>query len=96
MLYLQPMQIVELAGHIGSVLSSITFLPQVYKTWKSKKAGDLSMTMLSIVCISTIVWLIYGIGLTLWPVIICNSIICLLSLLLIAFKLVYSKADTQK
>lgn len=84
------MTAVEMAGHLGSILSSITFMPQVYKTWKSKSAGDLSMLMMSIVFISTIVWLIYGIGNNLWPVIICNGIICVLSLLLIYFKLTFT------
>jgi MtN3 and saliva related transmembrane protein len=80
---------IEMVGHLGSLLSSITFIPQVYKTWKSKSAGDLSLLMMGIVFTSTIVWLIYGIGLDLWPVIICNSIIGALSLLLIFFKLTF-------
>ena len=83
------MSTIEMVGHLGSLLSSITFMPQVYKTWKSKSAGDLSLLMMGIVVTSTIVWLIYGIGLNLLPVIICNSIICVLSLLLIFFKLTF-------
>ena len=82
---------VDLVGHFGSLLSSITFLPQVYKTYKSRSAGDLSLVMLSIVTTSTIVWLVYGVALKLWPVIICNTIICALSLLLIYFKFRYGR-----
>lgn len=82
---------IDLVGHFGSFLSSVTFLPQVYKTWKSKRAGDLSLVMMTIVFISTIVWLIYGISLELWPVIVCNGIICALSLLLIFFKLTFKE-----
>ena len=78
---------------LGSALSSITFLPQVYKVWKSKSTGDLSMAMLLIVCSSTIIWLIYGIGKHLLPVIICNSIICCLSFLLVYFKITFSKRN---
>jgi MtN3 and saliva related transmembrane protein len=88
------MSSIEMMGHLGSVLSSITFIPQVYKTWKSRSAGDLSLLMMSIVFISTIVWLIYGFGLKLLPVIIANSIICVLSLLLIIFKLTFKKKPT--
>jgi MtN3 and saliva related transmembrane protein len=88
------MSSIEMMGHLGSVLSSITFIPQVYKTWKSRSAGDLSLLMMSIVFISTIVWLIYGFGLKLLPVIIANSIICVLSLLLIIFKLTFKKNPT--
>jgi MtN3 and saliva related transmembrane protein len=82
---------IELVGHTGAFLSSITFIPQVYKVWQSKSVGDLSTAMMFIVFSSTIVWLVYGIALNLWPVILCNGIICVLSALLIYFKFAYSK-----
>ena len=78
---------VEVIGLTGAFLSSITFMPQVYKTWKTRSAGDLSLAMVLIVFTSTIVWLVYGIKLLLWPVILCNAVICVLSALLIYFKL---------
>jgi len=84
---------IDIAGHIGSILSSITFIPQVYHTWKTKSVGDLSLLMLMIVFSSTVIWLVYGIGRMLWPVIICNAIICFLSVLLISFKLRFSKKE---
>ncbi len=80
---------IELTGLTGAFLSSITFIPQVYKTWRSRSAGDLSLAMILIVFTSTLVWLVYGIKLMLWPVILCNAIICLLSALLIYFKLTF-------
>lgn len=82
---------IEIAGHTGAFLSSVTFVPQVYKVWKSKSVGDLSLTMMLIVFSSTLIWLIYGYSLNLLPVIICNSIICALSVLLIYFKFAYGK-----
>ena len=83
------MDIVALAGYIGPVLSSITFLPQVIKAWQSKSMGDVSLLMLCIVLLSTVVWLVYGIGKDLRPVIIANSIICFLSLVLLYFKFTF-------
>ena len=85
------MQSIDIIGHVGSAISSITFMPQVYQAWKTKSVGDLNLAMIIIVFSSTIVWLIYGIGKGLWPVIICNSIICFFSLLLIYFKLTFPK-----
>lgn len=82
---------IEFAGHVGAFLSSVTFIPQVYKVWKSKSVNDLSLAMILIVFLSTIIWLVYGIALNLWPVILANSIICLLSALLIYFKLTFAK-----
>ena len=87
------MNLVELCGYFGSFLSSVTFIPQVYKAWKTKSVGDLSMTMMLIVVTSTIIWLIYATmgPQVLMPVVIANSIICVLSLLLIYFKLRFRK-----
>jgi len=82
----------EVVGHIGSALSSITFMPQVYQALKTKSVGDLSLAMMLIVFLSTIIWLIYGIGRDLMPVIICNGVICLLSLVLIYFKFSFKKS----
>ncbi len=82
---------IETAGLAGAFLSSITFIPQVYKAWQSKSVGDLSTAMMFIVFLSTIVWLIYGINLDLLPVIICNAIIAILSLMLIYFKFTFKK-----
>ena len=81
---------IEAMGLVGSTLSSITFLPQVYQTWKTKSVGDLSLAMMLIVFLSTIVWLIYGIGLNLLPVILCNGVISVMSLLLIYFKFAFA------
>ena len=77
---------IEIVGHFGAFLSSITFIPQVYKAWQTKSVGDLSLNMMLIVITSTVVWLVYGIALNLWPVIVANAIIFLLSALLIVFK----------
>lgn len=76
----------DVVGHIGSTLSSLTFIPQVYQTWKTRSVKDLNLFMMLIVFVSTLIWIVYGVSKILWPVIICNTIICILSMLLIYFK----------
>ncbi len=85
------MNYIDMIGYFGSFLTSVTFIPQVYKTWQTKSAGDLSLAMLFIVLTSCIVWLVYAFALMLWPVIIANSIIGLLSVMLIYFKFTFKK-----
>ncbi|HMJ69584.1 MAG TPA: SemiSWEET family transporter [Cyclobacteriaceae bacterium] len=77
---------IQFMGLFGAFLTSVTFVPQVYRTWKLRSAGDISLLMLCIVLLSTFVWLTYAIALMLLPVIIANGIVCVLSLLLIYFK----------
>jgi len=76
----------DYVGYLGSFLTSITFIPQVFKAWKTKSVGDLSTWMMSIVVLSTIVWLVYGFAISSGPVIVANSIVFALSVLLLYFK----------
>lgn len=87
-------QIIEWVGLFGAFLSSVTFIPQVWLAWKTKSVGDLSLGMLLIVFTSVIVWLVYGIYLKLLPVIIANSIIFILSLVLLYFKSTFPKKSS--
>ena len=82
---------IELIGHAGAFLTSVTFIPQVYKVWQTKSVNDLSLTMLFIILTSTIVWLVYAFALMLLPVILANSIVFILDVMLIYFKFAYAK-----
>ncbi|MGB8194419.1 MAG: SemiSWEET family transporter [Chitinophagaceae bacterium] len=82
---------IEYVGLFGAFLSSITFIPQVYKAWQTKSVGDLSTWMMLIVLTSVLVWLVYGIYLNLLPVIIANSTILALIIVLFYFKLTFRK-----
>jgi len=81
------MNSVELIGLVAGILTTISFLPQVIKTWKTRSAKDLSLGMFSIFCIGTLLWLIYGILITNWPVMVANAITLILSSFLLYFKL---------
>lgn len=82
---------VDVVGYVGSFLSTITFFPQVYKAWKTRSVGDLSMTMILIVFTSTLVWIVYAVAKNIGPVILCNAIMCVLVSILIYFKLTFKK-----
>lgn len=86
-----PANLVEYIGYFGSFLTSITFIPQVYKSWQSKSVGDLSTWMISIVVTSTIVWLIYGFAIKSGPVIVANLVVLVLTLVLLYFKQTFKK-----
>jgi len=79
----------EIIGLIAAVLTTSSFVPQVYKTWKTKSAGNLSLTMYISMFIGIILWLVYGIHLNSFSMIVANSVTALLTLSLIIFKLRY-------
>ena len=82
-------KLVEAIGYLGSLLSCITFVLQVYLSWKSQSVGDLSLLMVLIVNFSCIVWLVYAYLINSRPVLIANTIVLILSLMLLYFKLTF-------
>jgi MtN3 and saliva related transmembrane protein len=88
---MQPLQWIDYLGLVGAFLSSVTFVPQVYRAWKTKSVGDLSIWMILILLANVSTWLIYGLVKKDIAIIIANSIILALSLLMLVFKLSFGK-----
>ncbi|MEM8894413.1 MAG: SemiSWEET transporter [Bacteroidota bacterium] len=81
------MKSVEYLGLLAGLLTTISFLPQVIKTWKSKSASDLSLEMFLIFCSGVVLWLIYGLVTLNVPIIVSNIFTLLLSGSILYFKL---------
>jgi MtN3 and saliva related transmembrane protein len=82
---------VEMLGMMAGTISSVTFLPQVIKTWQSKSANDISLWMFLLVTLSVIMWLVYGIFLKSVPIIYTNSAVLVMSLIMLYFKWKFGK-----
>ncbi len=86
------MDATEILGMVAGTISSVTFLPQVIKTWQTKSAKDISLWMFLLVTLSVILWLIYGLLLGSIPIIYTNGAVLIMSLIMLYFKLVRFKA----
>lgn len=76
-------------GLIAGALTTVAFIPQVVKIWKSKHTLDISLGMFSIFSAGVFLWLLYGIQLGAVPIILANGITLVLSLTILVFKLRY-------
>jgi MtN3 and saliva related transmembrane protein len=81
------MNMIQLLGLLAGGCTTIAFLPQVIKTWKSRSAKDLSLSMFSIFCLGVTLWLVYGIMVQDIPVIAANMLTLMLASTLLYFKL---------
>jgi len=77
---------IKILGLIAGTLTTIAFVPQVVRTYRTRSAKDLSLNMFLIFCIGTMCWLSYGILIHDIPVITANSVTLVLSGVLLAFK----------
>lgn len=73
-------------GLVAASLTTIAYIPQVLKTWKSKSSKDLSLKMLLTFCAGVSLWLIYGVLEKDTPIILANSVTLLLAFALLFFK----------
>ncbi len=83
--------IIETIGGVAAVLTTASFLPQVYQTWKTKSTESLSLPMLLMFFTGVCLWLIYGFALESMPIIISNIITIISAGLLVYFKLSFTK-----
>lgn len=77
---------IEILGFTAALLTTISFLPQAIKVWKTRSAEDLSLAMFLLFTIGVFLWLIYGIMINNYPVIISNSFTLVFALSILAFK----------
>ncbi|CUS37521.1 MAG: SemiSWEET transporter [Nitrospira sp.] len=76
-------------GLIAGTLTTIAFIPQIAKAWRSKSTGDLSWGMVTTFSTGVLLWLIYGIWIDSLPVILANAVTLLLQAGIIALKIRY-------
>jgi MtN3 and saliva related transmembrane protein len=76
----------ELVGSLAAALTTLSFLPQVAKTWQTRSAADFSWIWLLAFAAGLALWLIYGLVLMSWPLIAANSITLSLVLVIIFVK----------
>lgn len=77
----------DLIGFIAATLTTIAFLPQVIKVWKTRSAKDISLGMYTLFSTGVLLWLIYGILIGAWPVIAANITTLVLALVIVVMKL---------
>jgi MtN3 and saliva related transmembrane protein len=76
-------------GLIAGALTTLAFIPQVIKTWKSRHTRDISLGMFAIFSVGVFLWLLYGIRIGAMPIILANVVTLVLALTILVFKLRY-------
>lgn len=83
------MDTASILGYFAGALTTISFVPQVIKIWKTKSTKDISLITFIAFCLGVFLWMLYGIILHSLPVIIANLIGLLLGLIILILKIKY-------
>lgn len=74
-------------GYVAATLTTLAFVPQAVKTLRTRDTRSISVQMYVVFTIGVGFWLVYGIVLRSWPMIIANIITFLLAASILAMKL---------
>jgi MtN3 and saliva related transmembrane protein len=71
----------------GAVCTTVLYVPQVKKCWKTRRSGDLSLKMFSILAAGIALWVVYGLLQGDWVIVLANAISLLFLANILYFKL---------
>lgn len=81
--------IITVLGYIAAVLTTIAFIPQVYKVLKTRNTADISLYMYICFIIGISCWAVYGIFKEDIAIILANSVTAALASIVLTFKIIH-------
>ena len=82
---------IEIIGFLAAVLTTASFVPQVFRIWKTKEVKDISFVMYLSMFFGVSLWFYYGFMINSISMMIANIISALLVLSILYFKKSYTK-----
>ena len=74
-------------GYAAAALTTAAFLPQAWLTFRTRDVSGISLAMYSVFTLGIAAWLVYGLLLRAWPIVVANAITLVLSAGILAMKL---------
>ena len=83
------MQLIDLIGFLAAVLTTASFVPQALHTFRTRDVSGISLVMYSAFTAGVALWLVYGLLLGAWPIVIANIVTLSLASSMLVMKLRY-------
>ncbi len=78
-------------GYLAASLTTLAFLPQALHTFRTRDVSGISLGMYALFTAGVALWLVYGLLLRAWPIIVANAVTLALALAILAMKLRYRR-----
>lgn len=86
---------VDLLGAVAGVLTTVAFVPQVHKTWKTRSGRDISLGTFALFSLGVLLWLLYGVAIGSLPIVVANAVTLLLALAVLVLKLHFDRTGAK-
>ena len=81
------MPLSDLIGYVAATLTTCSFVPQAWLTFRTRDVSGISLGMYSAFTTGVALWLAYGLLLQAWPIVIANAITLVLASAILGMKL---------
>ena len=81
------MSLTDLLGYAAAILTTASFMPQAWLTFRTRDVSGISLAMYSVFTLGISLWLLYGLLLQAWPIVIANAVTLALSVSILTMKL---------
>ena len=78
-------------GYLAAFFITISFIPQVIKSYRTKSVEDVSAGLIIITLIGTVFWWFYGFGIKDGPIFVCNTILGIVVIYQLYLKIKYGR-----
>jgi len=79
----------DLIGYVAASLTTLSFLPQALHTFRTRDVRGISLGMYALFTTGVALWLVYGLLLAAWPIVVANAVTLVLALAILVMKLRY-------
>lgn len=79
----------DLIGYLAASLTTLSFLPQALHTFRTRDVSGISLGMYTLFNTGVALWLVYGLLIGAWPIVVANAITLCLTLAILVMRLRY-------
>ena len=90
------LDMLEILGVMAGCCTTAAFMPQVIHTWRTKSVYDISLRMYSLFTFGVFLWLVYGISIGSFSIILANAVTLVLASSILVMKIVYGRTPPVK
>jgi MtN3 and saliva related transmembrane protein len=83
-------------GYLAASLTTLSFVPQAWHTFRTRDVAGISLGMYSAFTAGVALWLLYGIALGAWPVIVANCVTLALAAAILVMKIALGSGAAGK
>lgn len=86
-----PTNFNDTIGTVAATLTTLSFLPQAWLTLRTRDVSGISLSMYSVFTLGVALWLVYGVMLGEWPIIIANALTLMLATAILGMRLAFAR-----